>query len=234
MPKSVFAKYHSRNYPHRFTGTLHLGEVRGGTPGDPKVIEGWIKRHLGAQTSDLVRAQVAETMVERGVTAEEAADVLAHQLRVNAFKQDKDRGLYLEGRHLKACLKEAASVANNEARFGRSRWGAEEGGTRAGITHWFPEHVFVMEDRLYFDRAEPDGVDQRFVPGSFQSGWKSSIKYEQFLQDVSLDFTIETDHAFTAEEWGVLWTTAEHIGLGASRSQGYGRFTVITWDPVKL
>ena len=41
-----------------------------------------------------------------------------------------------------------------------------------------------------------------------------------------------TDHPFTDEQWGLLWTTAQKQGLGATRSQGYGRYVVTKWETV--
>lgn len=232
LEPSVFAKYVRKNLPYVWEGTLHIGEIHGGTPGDPKTIEGWLKKHLGASTGDVLRAQVAEVMADRGMEADEAAAVVANETRVNGFKKD-DQGLYLEGRCLKACLKEAASVANNEDRLGRKFWGGEAAGKGKGITGWLPEHIFVVEERLHLGVVEADGVSQRFMAGTFLSGGKASIKYEEFVQDVKLSFTVETDHKFTTEQWAAIWVTAERMGVGSSRSQGFGRFSVVRWEQVQ-
>ena len=42
----------------------------------------------------------------------------------------------------------------------------------------------------------------------------------------------KSDYEFTDDEWAALWLTAERQGLGASRSQGFGRFTVTQWDRI--
>jgi hypothetical protein len=45
------------------------------------------------------------------------------------------------------------------------------------------------------------------------------------------DYTqVITDHDFTPKEWAAIWTAGEQNGLGASRSQGYGRYEVVRWD----
>ena len=31
----------------------------------------------------------------------------------------------------------------------------------------------------------------------------------------------------------MIWLTAERMGIGASRSQGFGKFEIVKWEPVK-
>jgi len=214
---SVFDKpsYNSKAYPHRYRGTIVVGTIAGGTPTDPKVAEGWLRTKL-ADKDDLIREAVAEVMVDRGVTADEAATIVDANKHLNGFKRDAN-GLYIEGRQLKACIKEAASI-----RWPNERWGPTKKGTRS----FFPEHVFVVEDRLPLGVTQPTGVAQRFV-----HTWRGNgIQYEEYVEDAKVEFTVITDYAFKAEEWALLWLTAEQQGLGASRSQGYGRFEVVQWS----
>ncbi len=214
---SVFSKpkWISAAYPHRYNGTLVVTCIAGGTPTDPKVAEGWLKTKL-ADKDDLIRDAVAEVMVERGVTADEAAGIVDTNKHLNGFKRGA-HGLYIEGRQLKACIKEAASI-----RWPNAKWGP----TRKGTRSFFPEHLFVVEDVLPLGVNEPSGVAQRFV-----HTWRGSgIQYEEYVEDAKVEFTVITDYDFSAEEWALLWLTAEQQGLGASRSQGYGRFEVVRWD----
>lgn len=214
---SVFAKpsYTAKAYPHRFNGSLLISTVAGGTPTDPKVAESWLKTKL-ADKDDLIRDAVAEVMVERGVTADEAAGIVDVNKHLNGFRRD-ELGLYIDGRQLKACFKEAACI-----RWPNEKWGP----TRKGTRSFFPEHLFVVEDRLHFGVNEPSGVMQRFV-----HTWRGNgIQYEEYIEEAKIDFTVITDYAFKDAEWAMLWLTAEQNGLGASRSQGFGRFEVTKWD----
>jgi hypothetical protein len=217
---SVFAKYQTEMFPYRFSGQLLVGTIAGGTPTDPKVAEGWIKTKLGA-TDDLVRQMVAETMVDRGVTADEAAEQVAMNKNLNGFKRD-DQGLYIEGRQLKAALKEAASCAVAAGKLGGRGWGK----TNKGLLSYLAEHVFVVEDRLHLGVAEPSGINQRFVHTFRGSG----IQYEEYVADAKIDFTVMSDHEFSDRDWAAIWTSGEQQGIGASRSQGYGRYEVTRWD----
>jgi len=218
----IFEKYVPQAYPFTFTATLHIGRIAGGTPTDPKVAEGWLKTKLGVARDDLIREEVAKIMVERGVSAEEAATELNTNKHLNGFKRRPETGeLYIEGRQVKAMIKEAANI-----RWPKDRWGP----SRKGTVSYFAEHVFVMEDIVGLGVTEPTGVAQRFV-----HTWRgSAIQYEEYVDDPRVTVTVTTDVEFTDEQWAFLWLTAEKQGVGASRSQGYGTFDLIGWDPVDL
>lgn len=220
---SVFAKFQNELFPYRFSGQLVVGTIAGGTPTDPNVAEGWIKTKLGAK-DDLLREMVAETMVERGVTADEAAKLVDTQKHLNGFKRD-DQGLYIEGRQLKAALKEAASCAVAAGKLNARGWGR----TNKGLLSYLAEHVFVVEERLHLGVTEATGISQRFVHTFRGSG----IQYEEYVTDAKLDFTVIADHDFSEKEWAAIWTSGEQQGIGASRSQGYGRYEVTRWDAIK-
>lgn len=226
--KSVFAHYDKQFYPYRFAGTLHLVDIAGGIPSDPKKAQGWIETNLGVDTDDRLRKMVAETMTERGVELDEAvADVLDKATLVG-FKRDDD-GLYYEGRQLKAALKESVSVAANEGKITTKGWGNPDNANyKKGIKGWFPEHVFVEERRLHLGVSEPSYVDQQFIHNRFGS----SIQYQEIVEDCTFDFTVETDHEFTEDQWAAIWTTLERNGVGASRSRGFGRCALVRWDPI--
>lgn len=220
-PTSAFAKYQNQAWPHKFVGAMHVGRIAGGVPTDPKVAEHWIRTKLGASTDDLIRAQVAETMVERGVTAEQAVELVDATKHLNGFKRD-ELGLYIEGRQLKAAIKEAASVAAAAGKLPLKSWGK----TNKGLLGFIAEHVCVVEDRLHLGVFEPTGIEQRFV-----HTWRGTgIQYEEYVDDAEFEFTITTDHDFTDEQWAMIWLTGEQQGIGATRSQGMGRYTVTRWE----
>lgn len=221
---SIFASYQKKAWPYRFAVTLHIGTIAGGCPTDEKVAEGWLRTKL-ADKDDLIREAVAKTMIERGVTAEEATAEVDSLKHLNGFKRDSE-GLYIEGRQAKAMLKEAVSVAVAAGKISLRNWGE----TKKFITSYFPEHVFVLENRLHLGVAEPTGIMQRFVHTFRGTG----IQYEEYVQDAKVSFTVVSDHDFTDEQWAMIWLTGEQQGIGASRSQGFGRYEVTSWDRVKV
>lgn len=224
MTTSAFAKYIPKAWPFEYKGTMHVGRIAGGTPTDPKVAEGWLRTKLGEQSDDIVRQQVAEVMLERGVAAEEAVELVNANRHLNGFKRDEN-GLHIEGRHLKAAIKEAVSCAVAVGKLPSRGWGATNKGSKAFVA----EHICVVEDKLPLGLMEPTGIAQRFVHTHNGTG----IQYEEYCDDVDIDFTITTDHKFPEEQWAMLWLTGEQQGIGATRSQGYGRYTVTRWETVR-
>lgn len=218
MTESVFAKKREQVY-QTYDVNLLIDHLVGGVPSDPKVIEGWLKTKLGAEKEDLVAEMVAKTMVERGVEQDEAVDEVVATTKLNGFKRD-DFGLYIEGRQAKAAIKEAANVC-----WPKRRWGPSSKGTRS----FWAEHVFVVEDRLYLGVEQASGVQQRFV-----STWRGTgIQYEEYVLDAKVEFALRTDadaKTITRDDWAEMWVRAEQLGIGATRSQGYGRYVVTKWE----
>lgn len=219
---SVFAKFIPEVYKYRFEGTLNVSRLVGGTPSDPRVAEGWIKSKL-QDSDDLIQQAVAEIMVERGLPRDEAAAELARRKHLNGFKSN-EKGLYVEGRQLKAALKEAGGILIATHWKGR-KWGA----TSKGTLGFMPEHIFVLEDKLHLGVTEPTGIQQRFV-STFRG---TGIQLEEYVDSAIINFTIGTDFEFSEADWGFLWVTAQQNGLGASRSQGFGTFSVERWEAVE-
>ena len=116
------------------------------------------------------------------------------------------------------------------------------GSTGKGTLSFIAEHVIVVENILVvgkLDRAsgkvgnvfEPDGILQSFPknPITRQTG----IQYTEFITDAVIDFTIAADYDFSEKEGAAMWLTGGNLGIGASRSQNYGRFDIIRWDRLR-
>ena len=161
-------------------------------------------------------------MVERGITADEAAEQVDKLKHLNGFKRN-DHGLYIEGRQLKAAIKEAAGVARATDKL-KMKWGT----TNKGVLGFVAEHIMVVEDTLQLDVTEPSRILQSF-PKNPRTG-QTGIQYTEVIDETSFDCTIIADHKFTDQEWAMLWLTGEQQGIGASRSQGFGRYEVTRWE----
>lgn len=230
MSSSVFNKpeYIAAAFPYRFDAELHVGTLAGGRPRDPKVAEGWLRTKL-ADKDEIIRAAVAEVMLEQGVTVEEAEKTVDELKHLSGFSRD-EHGLFVHGYQVKACLKEAASVAVNEGKIRLDGWagpGVNKNYAKT-LKNWLPEHVFVVEDRIPLGRDEPDDVVQSFPENKRMK--MRGIQYNEYVTDAKVVFTVITDHDFADVEWAMLWLTAEQQGLGAMRSQGFGRFEVTRWE----
>lgn len=218
---SAFAAHTTTAWPHRYAATITVTNLAGGVPSDPNVAKGWLGTKL-ADKDDLIRDLVAQTMVERGITADEAADQVDKLKHLNGFKRNQN-GLYIEGRQLKAAIKEAAGVARAAEKL-KMKWGA----TNKGVLGFVAEHIMVVEDVLQLGVTAPDRVLQSF-PKNPRTG-QTGIQYTEIIDEASFDFTIIADHKFTDQEWAMLWLTGEQQGIGASRSQGFGRYEVTHWE----
>lgn len=219
---SVFDSYRVKAFPFRYAGQLVVGTIAGGTPTDPRVAEGWLRTKLHDR-DELIREAVEQTMVERGISADEATKLVDSEKHLNGFKRD-DRGLYIEGRQLKAAIKEAANVAAGAGKIPGKKYGT----TNKGLLGFVAEHIFVVEDRLHLGVDQPTGIVQRFV-----HTWRGTgIQYEEYVEDAKVNFTIAADWDFGEAFWAMLWLTGEQQGLGASRSQGFGRYEIVEWTPI--
>jgi hypothetical protein len=225
---NVFEQYRNKVWPLEFKGQIKVTRICGGVPNDPHIAKSWLEKKLGVTDDEQLQKLVLQTMVEReGITRDEAVKEVIHKTSVNGFKADES-GLYVEGRQLKACLKEGISVAVAAGKVKATGWGT----TKKWITNYFPEHVFVIEDTLHLLDADGKHITERPEPTQrFVSTFRgNAISYDEIVPEAYLNFRVISDHNFSDEEWAMLWVTAEQQGLGANRSQGYGRFEVTQWE----
>lgn len=226
----AFDSFRKDAYPFQYKGQLSVAHLVGGVPSDPKVAEGWIKTKLGVTAEAEFQKLVAQTVLERGISAEEAVKIANSMKNLNGFKRGEQDGdhpgeLYIEGRQLKAALKEAISVAVAAGKLDGRGWGK----TNKGILGFAAEHVFIVEERLYLGVTEPSEIQQRFV-----HTWKGAgIQYEEMVHDAIVRFTAVCDFEFTEQQWAKIWLTGEKQGLGATRSMGYGVYRVEEWTQLK-
>ena len=261
LPQSVFADISSELFKYRYKVRLHVGVLVGGTPTDQNVAEGWIRSKMGATADEIVRAEVEKVMEERGVTPDIAAEEVARNRHLTGFKRDfstplarsdQQRAtttgfvlagqrkifteaearrifgeLYIEGRQIKAMLKEAAMIGVSSGHIDGTKWGK----TSKSMKGFLAEHLFIEEDVVLLGVTEATQIDQSFVHTFRGAG----IKLEEKLLDAIVEFTIIADFDFEAKVkkfFGIVLAIAEQNGLGASRSQGFGRFSVIGFDKV--
>lgn len=262
QPASVFAEIRDRVFTHKFAVTLHVSTLVGGVPSDPNVAEGWIRTKMGEKSDELIKAEVEAVMEARGIQPEAAIEIVTRNRHLTGFKRDfgtplaRDTQrqamttgftfegkkkiftekearltfgqLYIEGRQVKAMLKEAAMISGGAGHVNMKSWGK----TNKALKGFLAEHLFVEEDKILLDRTEPDRIEQAFVHTFRGAG----IKLEEKLDDVEVSFTLLADHDFEQSEkdfYGKVFVAAELNGLGASRSQGAGRFTVTRFDRLK-
>lgn len=217
-------------YTRYRVGIRFVDRVMGGTPQRPDLIAGWLRKNIGVTDDEEVRLAVRETLKGLGVETPEfasfeelvtASEAVAAERHGNTFKRDS-QGLFLEGRHAKAMLKESTNIC-----FAGDRWGKTKKGPKSAMAEW----VFVDELRLHLGRQEPDGTFTMHGVVSGPSGSRSTLTQYDYCFQPRLTFTVlSLEDRVTADQWRTLLTHAQHLGLGALRSQGFGTFKVTAFD----
>lgn len=261
LPVSVFDDISQALFQYRYKVRIHVGTLVGGTPTDRNVAEGWIRTKMGAKIDEVVRAEVEAVMEARGVTPDLAVEEVAKNRHLTGFKRDFSTAqaradqqramttgfvfegvrkifteaealrtfgeLYIDGRTIKAMLKEALMIGVGGGHIEATKWGK----TSKAAKGFFAEHAFVEEEIALLGVTEPTSIDQSFVHTFRGAG----IKLEEKVSDAEVEFTIVADFDFESKVkkfWGILMAIAERNGLGASRSQGFGRFSTVAFERI--
>jgi hypothetical protein len=210
-------------------------KIMGGTPCDPEIIRNWLLTRPGLVKDEVHHRQLLmQTLVERGVEniSDEmsydemlsAARSVADLTHLNGFKRGPD-GLYIEGRQVKAMFKESTNIL-----FAGESWGK----TRKGPKNFLAERIFVEPDRIYLGVREPSGVELFIGHVSGPRGAQSTLTHHEYVErpQIIVDCVCTRD-AITADQWREIWLHAQHNGMGALRSQGFGRFEVVDWQEIE-
>lgn len=230
-----------------YEADLHFtGKLVGGSPSDPKLVEGWLGKNLGITDEDSIKTYTRKHLTEvqgldPGAMSEEAIDMAladaANEKKAQVFKRTPDGLPYIEGRHLKAMLKEATSIAypRGEHKFGayRNTKGVTTGGKEP--RSYIAERIFVPEQPVVVG-LDIDGVE--LAVGHIKD-WRgetrSTIGYFEYVENAEITVAVTVlDDCLSSEQWARIWTVAEHNGLGARRSQGAGQFIVTRWEKTNV
>jgi hypothetical protein len=227
----VFAEFVPQVWTHQYEVSLQFRDIAGGVPSDPNVAAGWIKSKVkDPAKEDRIRQAVEDLMDMRNMTEDEAVAELNSKRNCNGFLRNEDGTLCIEGRQIKAATKEAVSVAVAAGNLDKRKWGE----TNKGAISFAAEHIQVLDgliplyDEDWKPVKEPTRVIQTFPvnPRTRQTG----IQYTEVVDGARLRFVVATDWEFSMEQWGKIWVTGNLQGIGASRSQDRGRYSVIGWE----
>lgn len=240
LPPSVFARSASKTWAHRWHVEIEVGTLLAGTPGDPKVVEGYLRSKLRGK-SDEAKAAFIDAMAQKvvveieesmpaGADDEKRAELVIEEVARRGgeiFKRDprRDGEIFEEGRKVAAMLKEAASQQWPNARSGRPEVMSRN------AKQWWPEHVYVVEDRIHLGRFEVDDMLRRVVHTTDRFGEpQSGFAMHEVIYGARLAFTIASDADLPIEAWELIFNRAEVGGFGAARSMGYGRFSTVAFE----
>ena len=230
----------------RFEGSLQFRDwVMGGTPmSSADIIKRWLQTKMELENDqERLARTLRQTITELNPDVEinddmsvkemeEAFDAVAAKTHTNGFKRN-GHGIYIEGRQLKAMLKESTNIL-----FAGTKWGP----TKKGPKNYVADHVFVMDYELPLGQDEPSGTHLSVGHVTGPQGPRSTLTHYEYAEKPTINFEINvtvpdsvkgTDKLNpTPAQWSKLWLHAQENGLGALRSQGYGRFDVLDFQPV--
>ena len=204
---------------------LFRARLIGGVPKDPQLIEGWLRNRAGISDERELRLAVLATLAETSADDDDAANGSNNgsgvSSRITGFKTGPE-GLYVEGRQVKAMLKESTNIV-----FAGERWGP----TRKAARSFFAERVFVDPDRLALGVRRADGVETFMGHLNGPAGPRSTLNQYEYVDRSALEFRLRVLHDCVSDvQWRAIWCHAQESGFGTLRSQGFGRFDVVRWE----
>ena len=209
------------------------GVIVGGIPSDPSVIESWLRARM--ELSDPHLSELLSAIVQARdvpMTADEKVKELASSgaVSVNGFIRDQSTGeLMLEGRNIKAALKEWANSAFPGVVWPGREVVTKRGGSsyRKGLKSTLAEWVNVPELAIGLGVKEPTRVEERVKHVSTAQGPRSAINRVEVVDKPTLSFHIRVlDDFLPQDAWARIWELGEQIGLGADRARGDGTFVL--------
>lgn len=225
----------SNLFQHYRARLIFRDKLVGGVPFDPHIIEGWLRSKMGLTDEVEIQQRVSDIMKETGMLEpgmtwedwQEASSKLAGIKQKQGFKRD-DQGLYIEERQIKAALKESASIVFEWQ--GSSAKQREAYGVGKSAKSFLAERVFIKPGKIYLGKMAPDDTETFVGHVTGPQGPRSTLGYHEVVVGAEITFEVEVMRdAVPANWWPELWVHMQENGIGALRSQGYGRFDIMEW-----
>ena len=212
----------------------------GGIPKDPRVMQAWLRKRTGIVEDDTIQKLALRTLRDLGVEIggvlmdedmDKALDRVAEEKHTKGFKRHPQVGVYIESRQVAAMLKEAVAI-----RYPYKRGSAEYGGwgpTAKTPQAFWVEHAFVEPYNIPVGIPAPDNIMLLLGHVSGAGGRRSTLTYVEICRQPRISFDLKiTKDSIKAEWLERIWEQAQDDGLGADRSQQYGKFDVEVFDKV--
>lgn len=211
---------------------IHLHDIVGGIPRNPELIEAWIKAG-SKKMSQEERERIRDTHVDK---LGEVADEKREKQGIGFHRMD-DGQLCIEGRQVKAMLKEAANIIKDTVPTGRKDKDKPVVGI-AQLKSKTADQVFITEEFIPLGRTEPDAVEEKPIHVDTAMGPRDSIKVYEICRDVNVEFVVRRHKGMgkkAVPEAALLAILdyGQNVGLGADRSQGRGTFEVVNVEKIK-
>lgn len=200
--------------------TLRVENLAGGLPTDPRLIEAW-QQARWSKAAKLLPGDPASPQEAAERTKELLGPEVPEETGWTTFARDLQGRLCIEGRQVKAMLKESANILRSML--------AKENKQLSQLRARLAERVFVVERLIPIlpERTEPDRLVERPIHVMTAMGPRDAIKRTDVVDKAELVATLRVlkDGLFTPELLETILEHASENGLGGDRSQSFGRFT---------
>jgi CRISPR/Cas system CSM-associated protein Csm4 (group 5 of RAMP superfamily) len=206
-------------------------KILGGIPKDPEIIKGWLTaRAKKTRTAQEIK-ELAEKIAQEVKSKSDEEEYSKEEEKTwTTFKSDKI-GIYLEERQIKALLREAASTLRLTA--------------IAGLRDLINHGVFTHPDKIHFCNKngfirKPDAYIEDVGHVMGPRGPRSILKRADYLEKPKISFELwvarslhtKREDPLTKDRLYKMLILGQNIGLGANRSQGYGKFNLIKFEEI--
>jgi hypothetical protein len=189
------------------------------TPKNPKDIEGMLESRMMPEAEFQKRINAGEVLK----TVDELAEQVEDEVQANGevergyatFKSD-EKGLYYEGRCIRAHLKDCANILQKILDI-------------KALKSKVANRVYVYPEKIYLGKKEPDGHETRIVHAMTMKGPRSSLKTIDFVTGAVLKFQIKVldDGVIDDKLLKSLFEYGGIHGMGQERSQDWGRYDLV-------
>lgn len=197
------------------------GQFGAGLPKNPEEIKKMLETRMpGRKPEDAVPIEELAEQVAGEVGEADEEEAKPGWI---TFKSDPG-GLYAEGRTVRGHLKDCAGVLAQ--------------GIFAEIKNFrskFVNRVYVETRNIRLGKKAIDGTEERYIQVITKKGPRSAPKWIDYVLDPRLEFDLLVldDGLITEEILRTILAYGAVHGMGAERSQGWGRYTVETLEKVK-
>ena len=200
------------------------GRICGGTPKNPDLIDAWLKAKTGHndKLTEEQAAEIRETLMSE-----------TEENNWTTFQADAT-GLFLPARNVKAMFKESSTL------LGITK---KKRGSKQILQHAFEIKGENGSDRIYLrdEKGNPkrthDGDEENPIHVVGPQGPRTALKRFDYCERPIIEFEVwvfktqpaETRHIGEKELEAMLVFSQEN-GLGANRSQGYGKHDILAFE----
>lgn len=189
--------------------------ICGGTPRNKELIKSWVEATTGHADEETEKLTQADLDLLVNDTAEKSW--------IGFFEDEK--GLLLQARQIKACLKQSATV------LGITK---QKRGSKQILAEGMEVKAPNGGDRIYLGVKVASGTHENAIHVMTAQGPRTALRRMDYVTKPTLKFEVwilktaaqETRHIGQDELVDIL-RHAQENGLGASRSQGEGKFDVV-------